>query len=56
VSVDISCIVIYYGLFEQTKLTNYVCLMDAAPQSLIETLRERMFKPTLSTIITEDTK
>ncbi|KAK3118142.1 hypothetical protein QOZ80_9BG0694870 [Eleusine coracana subsp. coracana] len=27
-----------------------------APQALIETLRERMFRPTLSTIITESTK
>jgi len=30
--------------------------LDAGPHNLIETLRERMFKPSLSTIITENTK
>ena len=30
--------------------------MITAPSALIETLRERMFKPSLSTIITENTK
>lgn len=30
--------------------------LDAAPYAFIETLRDRMFKPTLSTLVTEHTK
>lgn len=34
----------------------FFILLAAAPYAFIETLRERMFKPSLSTVITENSK
>jgi hypothetical protein len=31
-------------------------ILNAAPQAFIETLRDKMFKPSLSTIVNENTK
>lgn len=44
-----------YHLF-YFHLSLFFLFFDAAPPAFIETLREKMFKPSLSTIVNENTK
>lgn len=38
------------------QLSLLFLFLDAAPHAFVETLREKMFKPSLSTIVNENTK